>query len=317
MAVLSRAPGTATGLPINVGQITMQNLPYLQQTQSPLKYTPQMTGMMEQAYGLGLGGLANLAFNPIDQGDMAMNQLSAPNMPNMPSTRSLQSVQMPNVPNATFESMNFDPIEQQARAGFERTTIPTIAERFTNMGAGASGTGAFARTLGGAAAGLEENLASMKAQLLPQWEMQKAQYGLQRSALDQQRAHMEQAQDQASADLASRYAQMNLAYQQNAQNFALQKDQMMQQQQQQRTSQLLGLLGFSPPTMWGSPTTKMVPNPVGQAYTNQGNISGINYSGDPSSPIPANATPLQALPTLSRLGYSLPSSYLPKAYGAV
>ncbi len=62
----------------------------------------------------------------------------------------------------------FSPIANQARQNFNQITIPSIAERFTSMGAGAQSSPAFAQALGSAGAGLESNLAA-----------QQAQYGLQ------------------------------------------------------------------------------------------------------------------------------------------
>jgi len=53
--------------------------------------------------------------------------------------------------------------EAPARRAFQEQTIPSIAERFTDMGAQRSS--AFGQQLGSAAAGLEENLASQRANL--------------------------------------------------------------------------------------------------------------------------------------------------------
>lgn len=66
----------------------------------------------------------------------------------------------------------FAPIAQRARTQFQQQTIPSIAERFTSMGAGAQSSPAFAQLLGQAAAGLEEGLAA-----------QESQYGLQQQGL--------------------------------------------------------------------------------------------------------------------------------------
>jgi hypothetical protein len=59
-----------------------------------------------------------------------------------------------------LDQFDFGPIEQQARTNFQQKTLPTIAERFTSMGA--QGSSAFQQMLGQAGAGLEENIASMK-----------------------------------------------------------------------------------------------------------------------------------------------------------
>lgn len=56
----------------------------------------------------------------------------------------------------------FEPIEADARAQFSEQGIPSIAERFTSMGG--QGSGAFARQLGSAQAGLERGIGALKAQ---------------------------------------------------------------------------------------------------------------------------------------------------------
>lgn len=55
---------------------------------------------------------------------------------------------------------SFGPIEQQARQGFAQQTIPSIAERFSGLGAQKSS--AFGQQLGAAGAGLESDLAGQK-----------------------------------------------------------------------------------------------------------------------------------------------------------
>lgn len=69
----------------------------------------------------------------------------------------------------------FAPIAQQARTQFAQNTIPSIAERFSGMGAGAQGSSAFGQQLGQAGAGLEGQLAG-----------QQSQFGLQEQGLLQQ-----------------------------------------------------------------------------------------------------------------------------------
>lgn len=54
----------------------------------------------------------------------------------------------------------FGPIAQKAMTQFNQETVPSIAERFTRMGA--QGSGAFARNLGSAGANLQESLAAME-----------------------------------------------------------------------------------------------------------------------------------------------------------
>lgn len=57
---------------------------------------------------------------------------------------------------------DFGPIEQQARAGFEQKTVPSIAERFTSMGGGGGRSSAFGQQLGQAGSDLEQSLAGMR-----------------------------------------------------------------------------------------------------------------------------------------------------------
>lgn len=70
----------------------------------------------------------------------------------------------------TQKPFDFGPIEQQARSGFEKQTVPGLAERFTSLG-GTNTTGsalsspAFASQLGQAGAGLEQSLAALKSQI--------------------------------------------------------------------------------------------------------------------------------------------------------
>lgn len=59
-------------------------------------------------------------------------------------------------------SQGFEPIAQQARQQFNQQTIPSIAERFSALGA--QNSSAFQQALGSAGAGLESQLASQKAQ---------------------------------------------------------------------------------------------------------------------------------------------------------
>ena len=59
-------------------------------------------------------------------------------------------------------SGGFEPQAQKARTQFQQQTVPSIAERFTQMGGQRSN--AFAQTLGQAGAGLEEGLAAQGSQ---------------------------------------------------------------------------------------------------------------------------------------------------------
>lgn len=59
----------------------------------------------------------------------------------------------------------FEPIAQQAQQMFQKQTVPSLAERFTSMGAGnALSSPAFANQLGAAGQDLSSNLAAMMAQ---------------------------------------------------------------------------------------------------------------------------------------------------------
>lgn len=58
----------------------------------------------------------------------------------------------------------FQPIENQAREQFSQSTIPSLAERFTSMGAGGQKSSAFQGALGQAASGLESSLAALRSQ---------------------------------------------------------------------------------------------------------------------------------------------------------
>lgn len=64
------------------------------------------------------------------------------------------------------QPLDFDPIAQSMRSGFQEQTIPSIAERFSAMGA--QGSSAFPQALGQAGRGLERDIGA-----------QRAQYGLQ------------------------------------------------------------------------------------------------------------------------------------------
>jgi len=159
---------------------------------------------------------------------------------------------MPDIPDAQFPEMDLAPIEQQARTQFAQQTVPSLAERFTSMGAGAQSSAAFARKLGQAGAGLEQSLAAMRARLMPQYAMQRAQYGLQRAGLGMQ-----------GAGLGLRAAELGLRRELGMGELGIKQQQLgMQAQQQQaqqmgeRTKALQALLGFRPPQMQGAPIVR-------------------------------------------------------------
>ena len=59
---------------------------------------------------------------------------------------------------------NFGDIANQARSNFSQQTVPSIAERFTSMGAGGGRSSAFGHQLGQAGANLETGLAGQQSQ---------------------------------------------------------------------------------------------------------------------------------------------------------
>jgi len=73
------------------------------------------------------------------------------------------------------ESSDFSGIENLAQKRFQEETIPSIAERFTSMGAGGQGSSAFQSSLGRAGSDLESQLAGLRSQ----HGMQQLQMGLQ------------------------------------------------------------------------------------------------------------------------------------------
>ena len=92
---------------------------------------------------------------------------------NAPQQQGFQFALQNALQNLGNNQFDFAPIEQQARAGFAESTIPSIAERFSALGAQKSS--AFGQQLGAAGAGLERELAAMKAN-----------YNLQRQPMFQQ-----------------------------------------------------------------------------------------------------------------------------------
>jgi hypothetical protein len=63
-----------------------------------------------------------------------------------------------------LQNANFQGIEDRARKQFSENTIPSLAERFTSMGAGGQGSSAFAGSLGQAGSDLESQLGAMRGQ---------------------------------------------------------------------------------------------------------------------------------------------------------
>lgn len=74
----------------------------------------------------------------------------------------LNTALMQYLQNINPNAFNFEPIANQARQNFGQNTIPSIAERFTSMGAQKSS--AFPQLLGQAGADLDTNLAALSSQ---------------------------------------------------------------------------------------------------------------------------------------------------------
>ncbi len=112
-------------------------------------------------------------YNPGQQGIMnQLLQLASQKLGNNLNAPNSQYPQPPNL-KPSIESIlgrfnqpfDFAPIEKQARLGFERETVPSIAERFTAMGDNALSSGAFASQIGQADASLKHSLAALKANI--------------------------------------------------------------------------------------------------------------------------------------------------------
>lgn len=106
--------------------------------QIPVGFNPQQTAAMNQLLSLSTGGLQSLLGN--------------------------MGGQAPSASQAQVSPVSFEPIAQQARQQFHQQTVPSIAERFTAMGAGAQRSSAFPQLLGGAGADLESRLAALGSQ---------------------------------------------------------------------------------------------------------------------------------------------------------
>jgi hypothetical protein len=95
-------------------------------------------------------------------------QLQQPNRFNPQQMQAILQILQGGMQQFQNPTQGFAPIADQARRQFNEITVPSLAERFTSMGAGAQSSPAFAQLLGSAGVGLEGNLAA-----------QQAQYGLQ------------------------------------------------------------------------------------------------------------------------------------------
>jgi hypothetical protein len=111
--------------------------------------------------GLGMGaaggamGIGNALFGGSQPG-----KVMSANRYNQQGQNVLSSLMTQGLQNADFSN-----IANQARGQFYGSTVPTIAERFSNMGGeGGQRSSAFAGTVGAAGAGLESQLAAMQSQ---------------------------------------------------------------------------------------------------------------------------------------------------------
>lgn len=77
---------------------------------------------------------------------------------------SMQQLLQQIMPQLMGNQFDFGPIEEQARAGFEGKTLPSIASRLTSMGQGARYSSGAQDMFGQAGSDLEKGLASMKQQ---------------------------------------------------------------------------------------------------------------------------------------------------------
>ncbi len=116
--------------------------------------------------GAALGGLSSLFSRKPRQQNVSKLSPQQLGWQTQAGNMALQGLQNP--------TQGFEPIEQQARTQFQTSTVPSLAERFTSMGSGGQRSSAFQGALGQAGAGLESNLAALRAQ-----------YGLQSRGLSQ------------------------------------------------------------------------------------------------------------------------------------
>jgi len=121
-------------------QQQMQQQPY----QPQLMNQPGMGGMRSTQLDGGTTMVQNPRFSPT--GMSALDQMIQ---------RSLGG--MDKLPSAEF-----GPIRKATESNFYQNTVPGIAERFTGAGAGGQRSSAFEQALGGAGAGMNQNLAAME-----------------------------------------------------------------------------------------------------------------------------------------------------------
>ncbi len=157
-------------------------------------------GLPGAAIGAGLGALTNIASGianqparprhrhrhraPATSGATPATPMGVTPVPSQPGQPTGDILSGYNYPGYSQQLPRFSPIQeaalhlllqqglsaspealtQKARTQFFQQTVPTLAERFTSMGAGAQSSPAFAQQLGQAGANLEEGLAALRAQ---------------------------------------------------------------------------------------------------------------------------------------------------------
>jgi len=150
---------------VNPAMTQLQGYQYPQQQQQQQPSFWQNLGKGLQDYFIGTPGGLQPYSNFEPHQIQALNQLLG---------GGLNQIQNP------YEG--FQPIENYAREQFSQQTVPSLAERFTSLGAqtgGRTSSPAFASQLGSAGAGLESMLAAQRAQ----YGQQQQQTGLQTAAL--------------------------------------------------------------------------------------------------------------------------------------
>lgn len=116
------------------------------------------------AIGSGLGGLSSFFNKNKSDQDRNINRFTPNQQSSLNALLSQSSAALQNRLSGST-GFNFQPIEQQARQGFEQKTIPSIANRFTALGQGAQRSSGFGQALGSAGSDFESNLASLKSQI--------------------------------------------------------------------------------------------------------------------------------------------------------
>lgn len=120
-------------------------------------------GPVGTGIGAGVGGLAGL-LGGLLSGDASPEQIRQFEQFTPEQQQALGTILQQALGQLQDPQAGFQPIAAEARRGFQEQTIPSIAERFTGMGAGGQRSSAFAGELGQAGAGLESQLAALGSQ---------------------------------------------------------------------------------------------------------------------------------------------------------